>query len=83
MKREELGQPVTLRATIHCGAEQSPVKCTVMEISEGAARLSVPNADSIPDTFTLSFSDGTKVLRQCTVQARAPGQISVVMTKAR
>ena len=78
---EELGQPVALHATIHCGAEKPSVHCTVTAISERGARLSVPNADSIPDTFMLSFGGGTKVLRQCTVRSRELDHIIVEMKK--
>jgi hypothetical protein len=59
------------------------VDCTVTEISDTAARLLVPNADFIPETFTLSLASGAKVQRQCTVQSRERGQISVVITRVR
>ena len=78
---EDSRQPVTLPAMIHCGAGQPPVICTVRAISEKSARLSVPDADAIPDTFMLSFASATKVMRRCTVVSREQGQIIADMTR--
>jgi hypothetical protein len=78
---KEHRRPVKLPATIHRGDGQSPVPCTVMEISEHRARLSVPDADFIPVEFTLTFAGGTQVQRQCIVLSREKGQITVMITK--
>ena len=77
----ELRKAVTLPATIHFGDGRSPVDCTVIEISETSALLSVQSADLIPDNFMLTFAHGAKVRRHCIVVSREPGQISVEMTK--
>jgi hypothetical protein len=75
------GRPVALRGTIYLDAEKSTVECDVTEISDNGARISVPDADSIPDTFTLTFAHGS-VRRRCTVLSRELGQISVEMKKS-
>ena len=77
----ELRRVVTLPGTIHLSDGRSPVDCTVIEISERSARLSVPNVDLIPDNFMLTFAGGAKVRRHCIVVSRESGQISVEMTK--
>jgi hypothetical protein len=52
-----------------------------MEISEHRALLSVPDADSIPVEFMLTFGRGTQVQRQCTVLSREQGEITVMMMR--
>jgi|HubBroStandDraft_6_1064221.scaffolds.fasta_scaffold138342_2 hypothetical protein len=79
-KVKDPAQSVTLRATIHLDAGKSTVECAVTEMSDKDARLAVPDADSIPDTFLLTFASG-KVRRRCTVVSRELGQISVKMAK--
>jgi hypothetical protein len=58
------------------------MECTVVEIAERTALLSVSDADAVPITFTLTFAGGTRVQRQCTVLSREPGKIAVVMLKS-
>ena len=77
---EELGQPVAIRAIIDCGAEEAPIKCTVTMIAERSARLKVPNANSVPESFILIFV-GSPVRRQCVVRMRQSNQIGVEMVK--
>jgi hypothetical protein len=72
-------RPVALPATIHRGDSQSPVECTVTEISETGACLSVSNADFIPSTFMLSFACGTNVQRKCTVVPPKRGHKKTVL----
>jgi hypothetical protein len=66
----EKRHPVSLPATIHRGGDQSPVDCTVTEISER-------NPDFIPDTFMLTLAGGMNVRRRCTVMSREPGEVFV------
>ena len=77
----QLRRVVTLPGTIHFSDGLDPVDCTVIEIAERSARLSVPNVDLIPDNFLLTLASGAKVRRHCTVVSRESGQISVEMTK--
>jgi hypothetical protein len=64
---------------IDCGTGQSPVRCTVIAISKGGARLSVLNPESIPDAFTLSFASGMAVQRRCIVVSRGSREVVVEM----
>ena len=77
----EKRRPVSLPATIHRGDGQSPVDCTVTEISESAARFAVPNADFIPDMFTITLAGDMNVRRSCTVLSRESGQVTVKITR--
>ncbi len=81
LPRGEVGRLVAIPAVIQLDVG-STVECIVTEISERGARLSVPNAESIPDTFTLIFVRSATVQRHCTVVSREPGHLSVEMSKA-
>jgi len=79
---KEYRRPTKLEATIHPGDGKASVKCTVVEIAERTALLSVSDVDAVPISFTLTFAGGTQVHRQCTVLSREPGQIVVLMLKS-
>jgi hypothetical protein len=78
----EYRRPTKLEATIQPGDGKAPIECTVVEIAERTALLSVSDADAVPITFTLTFAGGTQVHRQCAVLSREPGQIVVLMLKS-
>ena len=67
---------------IHPGDGQPPTECTVVEIGERTALLSVADADAVPISFTLTFAGGTQVHRQCTALSREPDKIVVLMLKS-
>jgi hypothetical protein len=79
---KEYRRPTKLEAKIHPGDGKAPVECTVVEIAERTALLSVSDVDAVPISFTLTFAGGTQVQRQCTVLSREPGQIVVLMLKS-
>jgi hypothetical protein len=56
-------RPTKLQAMIHPGDGQSPIECTVVEIAERTALLSVSDADAVPITFVLTFAGGTLMLK--------------------
>ena len=64
-------------AVIRAGSGAAPIMCTVVDISEGGAGLTVINAAVIPDTFKLEIKGETKV-RSCRVAWRkAPHSMGV------
>jgi hypothetical protein len=79
---KEYRRPAKLQAMIHPGDGKAPIECSVVEIAERTALLSVSDADAVPISFVLTFAGGTQVHRQCTVLSRQPGQIVVLMLKS-
>lgn len=53
-------------AIIHGGAGTSPIMCTVADISEGGAGLTVVSTKGIPDAFELEIK-GEQIRRPCRV----------------
>jgi hypothetical protein len=79
---KEYRRPTKLQAMIHPGDGKAPIECSVVEIAERTALLSVSDADAVPISFVLTFAGGTQVHRHCTVLSRQPGQIVVLMLKS-
>jgi PilZ domain len=51
--------------------------CVLSDISDTGARISVENADAIPDSFMLLLARNGKALRPCRVIWRKPQQLGV------
>lgn len=52
-------------------------QCTMIDISQGGAKLMLEDATPVPDTFLLVLSRGARTQRTCTVRWRGPGAIGV------
>jgi hypothetical protein len=56
-------------AIIHAGPGEPPIMCTIADISEGGAGLTVVSTTGIPDTFELELK-GEEIRRPCKVAWR-------------
>jgi len=64
-------------AVIHLGPDQMPIMCTVADISEGGAGLTVIALQGIPDQFELEIK-GEAVRRSCKVAwKKGPNRLGV------
>jgi hypothetical protein len=54
-----------------------PRDCTVVDVSEGGARIEVASADALPEEFSLILIDDAASVRRCRVIWRADGQLGV------
>ena len=62
-------------AVVYVRSDAPPIMCTVADISEGGAGLTIVSIAGIPDTFKLEIKGETKV-RSCKVAwRREPDQI--------
>jgi hypothetical protein len=68
-------------ASISRGMDGPAIGCTVVEISDRSARISVPNEELVSNEFTLLFGGTKKVGRQCEVVGRNHGEILVHFSK--
>jgi hypothetical protein len=60
------------------GSDKSSIKpCSITDISETGAQLTLASTDNIPDKIILVLSKGGKVRRQCKVVWRAKNRIGV------
>ena len=74
---------LAIPALIHRGKAQTPLDCTITEITENHAQLAVSIPDFIPDTFTLTLVGNGKVQRHCVVLSRSASKIFVEIEKLR
>jgi PilZ domain len=71
-KRKHVRMPGNNRAAvIHLGPGQMSIMCTVADISEGGAGLTVVNLKGVPDQFELEIK-GEDVRRACKVAWKKP-----------
>jgi hypothetical protein len=64
-------------AVIHLGLGQTPIMCTVADISEGGAGLTVVTLQGIPDQFQLEIK-GEDARRVCKVAwKKGPNRLGV------
>jgi hypothetical protein len=52
-------------------------QCTMIDVSEGGARLAVEQPSQIPEFFTLVLSRGARTHRRCQVRWRSATEIGV------
>jgi hypothetical protein len=74
--RKEIRKPVGIPGRIVL-SEGAPIECTLQDISQGGAKLSVLDLRAIPDTFVLLLSSSGSVRRNCKVVRRAMGEVGV------
>lgn len=64
-------------ALIYTDSDESPIMCTLADISEGGAGLTLVNTKGIPDTFQLEIK-GEGIRRPCKVAwKKEPHQLGV------
>src|SRR5262245_29552401 len=76
-QRRSMRENVDFPAWIETGHWSRRLECTVLDVSDGGARLVGPLPARLPNEFWLAFSrDGTR-RRRCRVAWRSNGQIGV------
>ena len=75
--RKEERKPLGYRARIDAGDGSEAKLCTLMDVSEGGARLECRDPASIPERFKLLLSLTGAAARRCVVRWRRGGQIGV------
>jgi hypothetical protein len=64
-------------AVIWAAGDQGPIMCTVADISDGGAGLTVVSLEGIPDLFQLEIK-GEEIRRSCKVAwKKAPNRLGV------
>ncbi len=81
--RKHLRVPVDNKAAvIHTGENLFPIMCTVTNMSEGGAGLTVSDMNGVPDNFELEIK-GEPVRRSCRVAwKKAPYWLGVSFTES-
>ena len=77
-RRKSPRRPVNLAALIMDRRAGLMLRdCTMVDVSEGGARLKVEGAGSIPEYFTLVLSHGARTHRNCQVRWRSETELGV------
>lgn len=71
--RKDLQYP----AWVDAGDGSSPLRCTMLDVSQIGARLAIENSNDIPAEFTHLLTVGGGVRPQCRVVRRSNGEIGV------
>lgn len=74
--RKAKRKPVHYPAWIELG-EQDLCECQLSDVSDGGARLLVPSADTVPDSFTLRLSSLGNSKRNCRVVWRSGTEVGI------
>lgn len=74
-RRRHPRKPVNRPALILADGKMRP--CTVLDVSEGGARIRLDHVDELPDTFELVLAWGARMKRICQVRWRSACEIGV------
>ena len=61
--------------------ERTSIPCSMVDVSEGGARLELPQPGMVPDVFVLRFSMTTPSGRECAVRWRQAKALGVQFVK--
>ena len=64
-------------AWIEFDDHSSPRRCSLVDISEGGARIEVASAEELPEEFPLVLVEDAVNIRRCRIIWRGDGQIGV------
>lgn len=64
-------------ARIERPADGSEIPCTIHDVSQTGARLSLDDTADVPDAFVLRLSFGRQALRHCAVMWRSEASLGV------
>ena len=79
-KRKHARATTDYSAKITCFGEQlPPIECTVSDLSQGGARLSLGRSHGLPDEFRLSIENGLK--RLCRIVWRKGNDVGVAFQR--
>ena len=73
--RQERRRRIDYPAWIDCGPGEALRNCIIWEISEIGGRITIGDADTVPDEFVLVLSRSGDFGRRCRVLSREPLQV--------
>jgi PilZ domain len=76
-RRHSVRERVQFQALIDIGGGSHPLNCTVMDVSEGGARIKVSSPAKLPNDFWLVITKDRMKRRQCQIVWRSKSQIGV------
>ena len=77
-QRKAKRQPFQLTAFVDLGDSSPPLPCTVTDISESGARISIDGVGAVPVEFSLVMTRNGRLRRHCNVVWRSDAQIGVM-----
>lgn len=80
-ERRQFGRRSVLKHAIICDDEGGKRKCTVVDMSEGGARIKLDDVDKIPGEFLVEIPADDFVVR-CRIVHRQPDSIGVEFARS-
>ena len=77
-RRQSVRESVQFPALIDIGGSSRPLNCTVMDVSEGGARIKVSSPAKLPKDFWLVLTKDRIKRRQCQLVWHSKSQIGVL-----
>ena len=65
------------RASIEFDDHTSPLSCTLLDVSEGGARIEVASPHRLPEEFSLILAEDAANVRRCRIIWRADNEIGI------
>ena len=65
------------RAWIEFDDHTSPLSCTLLDVSEGGARIEVASPHRLPEEFSLILAEDAANVRRCRIIWRADNEIGI------
>jgi len=76
-QRRSLRYTTNCRAWIEFDDDTPPLSCTVVDISEGGARIEVASPQRLPEEFSLIITEDAGNVRRCRIIWRADNEIGI------
>ena len=76
-RRQSVREQVQFQALIEFGGGSRPLNCTVMDVSEGGARIKVASPAQLPKDFWLVLTKDRMKRRQCQMVWHSKSQIGI------
>lgn len=76
-QRRSQRYPTNCRAWIEFDDHTPPVNCTLVDISEGGARIEVAAPHRLPEEFSLILTEDAGHVRRCRIIWRADNEIGI------
>jgi hypothetical protein len=80
-KRKDLRQPLRYPAEIDIGDGSPPKPCLISNVSASGAKVTIPNANEIPDRLFLILAPEQGTRRRCIVVWRSPDALGLEFIK--
>jgi hypothetical protein len=82
-KRRNPRRAISFGAQIFYPGAKGTIACTVRDISDGGAHLSVPSGDELPALFDLRIGKGDRIGRRCRVVWQKGKDVGVEFKRVR